>query len=198
MKLTNIAWRNQSNALALAIDVADLALTVYRQQLPASVMDILIARFKVNRGDLTDLVAEGTRREAEVVAAGVVKGSPEWFQAAWDVAANAQEQYQACEAAYPYDDPRNAVFAVISTVGFLRHFPGRKPGAIATRIRWLYDDSRRAKLDQAVVARLELKHRVNDLAGSRTVSDEQRLAFEAAWIAGHRKLAVQILKREDC
>jgi hypothetical protein len=79
---------------------------------------------------------------------------------------------------------------------FTRGGKERSPRSVAnTTERWVYTWAEDIGLTRQMLRQIELPYRLTDLDDG-TLSQEQRDAFEAAWNAGHDKLARQITQRK--
>jgi hypothetical protein len=97
-------------------------------------------------------------------------------------------QYKLYRDRYRATDPVRAVFALIDLVETLWHRP-------ENRIRRIYSYCQQAGLDLFEVTRIELQHRFQDQDPDGCLSENHRLAFEAAWLAGRPDFAVQLVQR---
>jgi len=81
-----------------------------------------------------------------------------------------------------------AVFKLVDGVAMAWHNPERRHAT-------MLGQARRARLHMADVERLELTYRFRDHDPDGKLDENARLAFEAAWIAGHHKFAIKLLRR---
>jgi hypothetical protein len=162
------AWRELRNATAFAADVARLALSWHYEALQDDVRDALEARLKENTGQ---------------------PRAPEITQMRYDLL---RSRY----SSFMRSSPIGAIFDIVDLVGKLWERPDRSANSIANKVHGVYRAGCRAELDAKAIERLELKHRLLDLDPAQRLDANQRLAFEAAWLAGHRTFARQLVERE--
>ena len=99
-----------------------------------------------------------------------------------------RKQYQLFRGRWGDGNPVRAVFKLIDGVAMAWHNPERRHNT-------MLGQARLARLHMADVEQLELTYRFRDHDPDGKLGENERLAFEAAWIAGHRKFAIKLLRR---
>lgn len=190
-----ITWRDSKNAANFAMEVTRLTVdrSRFHYAIPATAHQLLVEYLDA----VTTIAAAGVFSYmcADRPMDGFTQAQDEAAFAAWQAfVTGPHARFRAWD-----DEQHTQVTAALANlardVTSLMN-PTRSPKSVAqTTTRWVYTwATNTERITRAEIETIEIRHRLID-AGK--VTEAQRLAFEAAWIAGHHKLASQILRRAN-